>query len=283
MKILKFLARALIYIVLIAVMVFVAFPLLSVIGAAFKSNMEILTMPEVLFPKKPTVENFVLAWNSEVFNVPRMLFNSIWYTVSSVVITLFSSALCGYVFARGEFRGKKTIFAVFTSLMFISMGSITIYPSFEILSGLGLTGSLAGLLVMTCFGIPVVNMHLVRGFVNSLPKEIDEAAEIDGCGFTGRFFKIILPMFKPIIATIAILAFNSAWNDYLMPTMFTLSNPKQHTLIIGIMALKSSGQGATSWNLMFAGTFIALIPVLVIFAIGNKYITKGIAAGAVKG
>ena len=68
-----------------------------------------------------------------------------------------------------------------------------------------------------------------------------------------------------------------------MPTMFTLSNPKQHTLIIGIMALKSSGEGATSWNLMFAGTFIALIPVLIIFAIGNKYITKGIAAGAVKG
>lgn len=283
MKIFKFLARALIYIVLIAVAVFVAFPLLSVIGSAFKSNMEILTMPEVLFPKKPTFENFILAWNSEVFNVPRMLFNSTWYTLSNVVIILMNSALCGYVFARGEFRGKTLIFAVFTSLMFISMGSITIYPSFEILSGLGLTGSLVGLLVMSCFGIPIVNMHLVRGFVNSLPKEIDEAAEIDGCGFIGRFFKIILPMLKPIMATLAILAFNSAWNDYLMPTMFTLSNPKQHTLIIGIMALKSSGQGATSWNLMFAGTFIALVPVLVIFAFGNKYITKGIAAGAVKG
>lgn len=283
MKIINFLGKFLIYIVLIAAAVFVAFPLISVIGSSFKSNMEILITPEKLFPSKPTFENFITAWNSDVFNVPRMLFNSMWYTVAHVVIVLMSSSICGYVFARGEFRGKKLIFAVFTSLMFISMGSITIYPSFEILSKFGLTGSLGGLLVMTCFGIPIVNMHLVRGFVNSLPKEIDEAAEIDGCGFTGRFFRIILPMLKPIMATIAILTFNAAWNSYLMPAMFTLSNPKQHTLIIGIMALKSSGQGATSWNLMFAGTVIALVPVLIIFAIGNKYITKGIAAGAVKG
>ncbi len=273
----------LIYLTLGLVAFIVLFPLASVFTASFKSNIEILTMPEKILPVKWTFDNYIEALNSDSFNMTRMLFNSIWFSVLSMSITMINSSICGYVFARGNFRGKKAIFAVFSSLMFISLGSITIYPTLEILSKVGLSSSLIGLVVMSCFGIPVSNMYLVRGFINSLPKELDEAATVDGCSFTGILFKIIFPLLKPILATIGVLSFNHSWNSYIMPSIFTMTKPEQQTLIVGIMALKNSGESAVSWNLLFAATVMAIIPVLVIFIVANKQITAGIAAGAVKG
>lgn len=279
----SFFSKVIIYTLLTLTLIVVFFPILSLVLSSFKTNSEIMTTPEKLFSPAPTFDNYIEAWNSENFRVSSMLFNSIWYSSITVVITLFLSAVCGYVFARGEFRGKKLFFAIFSSLMFISLGSITIYPTFSILSRLRLNNSLWGLIVMQCFGIPVVQMYIVRGFVNALPHELDEAAKIDGCSFTSTFFRIILPNLKPVMITIGMLAFNSSWNSYLMPTLFTMGRPDQQTLIVGIMALKNSGEAASSWNLMFAATTIALIPVLVVYFFGNKYITEGMAAGAVKG
>lgn len=277
------LSKVIIYTILTALLIVVVFPILSLILASFKTNSEIMTTPEKLISSNPTFDNYIEAWNSENFRVSSMLFNSVWYASVSVVITLFTSALCGYVFARGEFRGKKALFAIFSSLMFISLGGITIYPTFSILSHFGLSTSLWGLVVMQCFGIPIVNMYIVRGFINALPHELDEAAKIDGCSFTGIFFRIIFPNLKPVLITLGMLAFNGSWNNYLMPTLFTMARPDQQTLIVGIMALKNSGEAASSWNLMFAATVIALLPVLVVYIFGNKYITDGMAAGAVKG
>ncbi len=282
-KFFRTLSRGIIYLVLLFVAFITIFPVFSIIAASFKSNMEILIMPERILPESWSLENYVLAFHSENFRVGRMLFNSTWFSLASVMIILFTSSVCGYVFARGEFRGKKLIFTVFSSLMFISMGSITIYPQLRVLSVVGLNKSLYGLLVMQCFGIPVVNMYLVRGFVNALPKELDEAATIDGCTFTGILFRVIFPLLLPVLATIGVLTFNSSWNNYIMPSIFTMTKPEQQTLIVGIMALKNSGESATSWNILFAATTMAIIPVLVIFIFGNKFITQGIAAGAVKG
>lgn len=275
--------NVIIYAILIAVFVIVIFPLLYIISSSFKTNLEIMAEPDRIFPKTWTFDNYIEAWNSDSMDVGRMFFNSVWYTVSTVIITLIVSAVSGYVFARGEFKLKKFIFAIFSSLMFVSLGSITIYPQFEVLGLFGLNKSLVGLVVLNCFGIPIVNMYLVRSFVNSLPKELDEAAKLDGCTFTGIFFRVILPLLKPIMATIAVLTFNSSWNSYVMPAMFTLTNPEQQTLIVGIMSLKNSGMGASQWNLMLAGTVIALVPVLVMFAVANKYFVNGLAEGAVKG
>lgn len=279
----KIVYKSIIYTMLILTFVVVMFPLLSVVLASFKTNAEIMTAQWRLFPEKLTLENYIIAWNSDEFNVGRMLFNSIWFSFFSVIILLFNASVSGYVFARAEFAGKKLIFAVFSALMFVKLGPITIYPQFETLGKIGLSTSLWGLIVMECFGIPVVQMYMVRGFVNSLPKELDEAARIDGCSFTGTFFRIILPLLKPVIITLAMLAFNGSWNNYLYPSLFTMSKPEQQTLIVGIMALKNSGEAASAWNLMFAATVIALLPVLVVFILGNKHITEGMVAGAVKG
>lgn len=279
----KISAKIVYYVILVIVAVITLTPILYTICGAFKTNSEILANPENMFPKEPTFDNFITAWNSKNFNVKTMTWNSIYYTLISVAITILTSSMGGYVFARGDFYGKKVIFAILTSLMFISLGGITIYPTFEVLNLLGLSQSIWGLLVMKVFGIGIVQIYLVRSHILTLPKSIEEAAEIDGCGFIGIYFRVIMPLLKPILATIGILAFQGSWNEYLMPTIFTMSRPEQRTLIVGVMALKNSEEAASSWNLMLAGATISLIPVLFAYAVGNKYFVSGLASGAVKG
>ena len=284
MKRAEFIKKTIIYIFLCAVLFVTILPVIYTVFASFKTNSEIMTHPETLFPLEPTLDNYKAALTTGSFNIPLMFWNSTYYTVLTVIITITISSLSGYVFARGgNFPGSKVIFTVFSSLMFINMGSITIYAVFKVLDIVHLSDSLWGLIVMKVFGIGIVNIYLVRSYIRTLPYSLDEAAKIDGCSFIGIFFKIIGPLLKPIIAAISILAFNSSWNDYLMPTLFTISRPEQRPLIVGIMALKNSGNAASNWNLMLAGATVALIPILIAYAFGNKYFVEGLASGAVKG
>lgn len=271
------------YTVLSIVAFITLIPIIYCIMSSFKTNIEIMASPENMIPEEFTFSNYIEVFNSDSFNVLRMLWNSTYYTIFSVVINLVLSSICGYVFARGNFAGKNTIFAVFTSLMFINMGTITIYPKFQILSVVNLNRSLFGLMALKFFGIPIVNMYLVRGYILSLPKEMDEAARIDGCDYFRIFLKITAPLLKPILATIGILSFQASWNEYLMPAIFTMGIPEQTPLIAGIVALKTSGGAASQWNLMFAGMTIAIVPVLFAYVVANKHFVSGIAAGAVKG
>lgn len=275
--------KILIYAILLIVGCFTMLPILYTIMGAFKTNAEILAHPERLFPLKFTLDNFKMAWNSRNFDIKLLTWNSIYYTVFCVAVTLFTASLGGYVFARGDFYGKNILFAVFTSLMFISLGGITIYPTFQIMDLVHIPRSLWGLMVTKVFGIGIVQIYLVRGYILTLPKAMDESAEIDGCSFIGIFFRIIAPLLKPILATIGILAFQGSWNEYLMPTIFTMSNPAQRTLIVGVMALKNSEAAASSWNLMLAGATVSIIPVLIAYVIANKQFVEGLASGAVKG
>ena len=273
-----------IYIFLTAVLFVTLLPVLYTVAASFKSNSEIMAHPERLFPLEPTLDNYRAAVSNDSFNIPRMFFNSLWYTVSVVIITLTISTLTGYVFARGgDFPGSKIIFAAFSALMFVNVGGITIYATFKVLNLVHLSDSLYGLVFMKFFSIGIVNIYLVRSYIQTIPYAIDESAELDGCSFIGIFAKVIAPLLTPLIATLTILAFQGSWNDYLMPTLFTLTRPEQRTLIVGITALKSSGEAASNWNLMLAGSTVALIPVFVVYAFCNKYFVDGLAAGAVKG
>lgn len=280
MKIVK---NLILYALLLIVFVATIFPIIYTFSASLMSNVEIMTDASSIFPKNPTFENYVTVWTSPDFNAGRLFFNSTYYTLIVVFATILTSTMAGYVFARSEFPGKKLIFGVFTALMFINLGSATIVPMLEIVRMLNLQNGLWGLIVVRIFSVSITNIYLVKGYVISLPRELDEAAEIDGCNFLEIFFRIIAPLLKPIVATLAILAFQGSWNEYLMPTVFTLGDPKQRTLIAGIVALKSSSGAASQWNLMFAGSAISIAPVLVVYLFANKYFVSGLSSGAVKG
>ena len=271
------------YLALIVVLIIVVTPLIYTVSSSFKTNSEIMANPSMIFPENPTFDNYVKAWTSDVFDIKNMLMYSLYYTIICLVATVLTSTMSGYVFARSEFRGKKFWFASFSVLMFFSMGSVTIYPMMDVLQFIHIPKNLHGLVFIKMFSLHIMNVYLVRSYVNSLPRELDESAEIDGCSFIGIFFRIIAPLLKPIMATIGILAFQASWNDYLMPMIFTLGAPQQRPLIVGLVALSQSGESAASWNLVLAGATVSLIPVLVAYGFGNRYFVSGLSAGAVKG
>ena len=213
--------NALFYAILILVFLVTIFPILYIAMSSFKTNTDILAYPEKLITSNMSFDNYIRAWNSRQFQVKYLIWNSLYYTLGSVFISLSISAMAGYVFSRGHFPLKKVIFGCFTALMFINTGGIGIYATFEVLNFLHIPQSLPSLLLIALFGVPTVNMYLVKGYVDTLPYELNEAAKIDGASFPRIFFTIMLPLIVPIMATIGILAFNGSWNNYLMPTVFT--------------------------------------------------------------
>jgi raffinose/stachyose/melibiose transport system permease protein len=124
---------------------------------------------------------------------------------------------------------------------------------------------------------------LVQSYINGIPKELDDAAKMDGCNFFRIYWNVMLPIMKPIIATVSILSFRDAWNNYMMPLAFTLSKPQLRTLTIGVVALKDQGEGISAWNLMIAGTVMSLVPMIFIYLFFNRYFISGIMEGSVKG
>lgn len=257
------------------------FPVFFTFMSSFKSNMEVLTTGNTLIPKQFVFENYKKAWELADFSTYTK--NSVFLSFFCVVGSIFSSTICGYAFDRGKFKGKELIFYFMISSMFVSLGTLTLYPLLMIMKGVNLNKSLWGVIIIRVFGMNVTNLFIARGFVNSIPREIDEAAKIDGCSFFGIYRRIIFPVCKPLIGTVAILSFRSSWNDYMLPMVFTMTNPDRMPLVVGIMHLKSSGDAASAWNLMLAGTAISLIPMIIIYIAFNRLFISGITSGAVKG
>ena len=242
--------------------------------------MELLTSNS-LFPEKFVLDNYIQAWN--MANFEKYTMNSIFMSGTIVLGSIFTTTIAGYVFERGKFPGKNLLFGMVISSMFVSLGSLTLYPTYMIAKFFHINTSLWGVIIIRVFGLNVTNLFITRSYIRTLSKEIDEAAKVDGCSFFSIFTRIIFPLLKPLIATIAILEFRHSWNDYLMPMVFTLSNKNRMPLIVGVMNLKGSGEAASSWNLMLAGSSIALIPMIIVYLFFNRYFIEGLTAGAVKG
>lgn len=277
----KILGNTFIYLILIALFAITVFPLFYTLLGSFKSNMELLTNGASIIPKKFIFDNYKQAW--ELANFKQYTFNSVFMSFFIVLGTIFTSTVAAYVFERGQFRYKNVIFAMVVSSMFVSLGSLTLYPQLMIAKVFNINKSLWGVIIIRVFGMNVTNLFVARSYIRTISPEIDESAKVDGCTFFRIYRSIIFPLLKPLVATLAILEFRASWNDYMMPMVFTLSNPDRMPLVVGIMNLKGSGAAASSWNLMLAGSSIAIIPIIVIYIIFNRYFISGLTAGAVKG
>lgn len=280
-KMKKAIPNALIYIVLIIITIVSLFPVAYTILGSFKGNLELLSEGNRLFPRKFVLDNYKQAW--KMANFSKYTMNSIFMSGMIVIGSVITTTVAGYVFERGNFRGKNVMFAMVVSSMFVSLGSLTLYPTFVIAKAFGINKSLWGVIIIRVFGLNVTNLFITRSYIRSISREIDEAAKVDGCSFFSIYMRVIFPLLKPLLATIAILEFRHSWNDYLMPMVFTLSNPDRMPLVVGIMNLKSSGEAASSWNLMLAGSSIALIPMIIVYLMFNRFFIEGLTAGAVKG
>ncbi|NLN66251.1 MAG: carbohydrate ABC transporter permease [Clostridiaceae bacterium] len=277
----KVLNKTVIYVFLSIVALIAIFPVLYIVLASFKTNQEIMTGGVNLLPTEWQFHNYIRAW--ELANFQRYTWNSLYMSFFIVVGSIITATIAGYVFSRGTTKVTKFIYGMVMSSLFISIGTLALYPQLTLARTLGLSGSLWGVIIIRVFGMNVTQVFIATGNVNQIPKQIDEAAKIDGCGFFKIFCHIIFPLLKPLIATIGLISFRMAWNDYLLPFVFTISKSDRMPLVVGVVNLKSSGQAASSWDLALAGISISLIPMLLVYLLLNKFFIAGMAEGAIKG
>ncbi|WP_251388420.1 carbohydrate ABC transporter permease [Mediterraneibacter agrestimuris] len=259
--------------------VFTLYPIIYTVFGSLKTNAE-LTAGGAFFPEEWQFKNYYQAFVQADF--VKYTGNSVILAVSTTVLAVGTCALAGFVLARRNFAGKKLLLALYTSMMFISLGSVTLYPIYQFLQDVGLSKSMIGLIIALTGG-QAVNVLLVMGFVRGIPKELDEAAIIDGCTIYGVFGRIILPVMKPILAVVALFVFRNTWNDYITTLIMTITNPDLQTLTVAVVQLKYSVNAAAEWHIMLAGASIAIIPILIVYLLCNKQFIAGLTAGAVKG
>jgi raffinose/stachyose/melibiose transport system permease protein len=251
------------------------YPFLWMVSAGFKTTNEIFAGLS-LIPADPQPQNYARAWNDA--RIGEYFLNTVIVTVGSIAIVLVTVSMIGYVLGRYQFPGKKIIIVLFAVTVFLPEG-YTIIPVFELINRLGLANSLAGVTLAQAGGAHVVMVLLFAGYFAQLPKELEEAAIVDGAGFLRVFWEIMLPLAKPIVATTIILQFMHSWNAFLVPLVLTLSRPDLRTLAVGIYAFQ--GEFFTDWSGMAAAATISLAPIVIVFLFLQRYFVEGIA-GAVK-
>lgn len=276
-NIFKVLRKSPAYLILLIGGLVMVMPFLYMISSALVPNLFVIPYPPELIPKNASLDNFSKAWQAN--NFQSYFINSAFVSLSSTIITVIFSAMAAYAFARFNFRGKELFFFTFLVVMMVP-GTILIIPQFLLMKSLGLRNSLPGLiLIYSASSIPM-GIFLLRGFFEQLPKELEEAALLDGANYFEIFFKVMMPLSAPGIATVAIFSFMGFWDEFIMALTF-IDDPSKRTLPIAIALFQ--GQHGTQWGLVFAASLIALVPILIVFFSLQKYFVGGITAGSIKG
>ncbi|TYP68089.1 carbohydrate ABC transporter permease [Paenibacillus methanolicus] len=266
----------LVKLLLIVYAVLTLYPLYWLFISAFKTNQDFFNRPYGL-PHAWMKENIVRAW--ELGNMGRAMFNSAFVTVAAVLLTIVLGVLAAYALSRFDFRFKKAIVALFLAGLLIPIHS-TLVPLFIMMRKLHLLDTYGALILpYTAFELPIA-IFLAMAYMASIPREIEEAAMIDGSGWWRIFGSLILPLCKPIVATIAILGFLRFWNDFSFALVF-INTQSLKTLPLSL-SLFSDGFG-TDYALTMGAMAIAVIPTIVIYLLMQEQIMKGMVAGSVKG
>lgn len=227
-----------------------------------------------LWPENPSFAAYETLFTERPF--ARVVMNSLMLAVITTIVQLFTSATAAYAFSRLPFRGRGVVFAVYLATMMIPL-QVLVVPLFAQLKAFGLLNTYLGALLPTfasAFGI-----FLLRQAVNQVPRELDEAATLDGAGHFRVFFSIILPNIKPALATLTIFAFMGSWNSFLWP-LIVLRSPELQTLPIALAGLQ--GQYTTAWDVVMAGSVISVLPMLALYIFAQKYIIQGVASSGIK-
>jgi multiple sugar transport system permease protein len=273
--------RTLAYGLLGVILLFCLLPLVYALAGSLKSNLEILAGGTRLFPRQFHFENYTRAW--VLANFSLYTWNSVYMTVIRVAAAILTSSMAAYVFVRGSLRGRKIILAVLTSTMFVSLGTVHFFPLLQIAKALGIHRGLWGVIIIRCLSVNAPYIYLVMGYLRTIPHELEQAAQIDGCSYFQVFRLVTAPLMVPMLATVGLLEFMASWNDFLFPMVFTLSNPEQAPLTVGIVMLKNTGRASGAWDLMLAGTMISIIPMIVVYLFFNRFFITGLTSGALKG
>lgn len=253
-----------------------AYPLFLMVITAFKSTREIFFAPFAL-PSKWGLDNFAAVWQRA--NYPVYLKNSLFVTITSVLLILALSSLAAFALARYSTKWNNPLYIFFLAGLMVPM-RLGVLPLFLLMKSIGLFDTHAALvLIYVASGLPM-SVFILTGFFRALPQELEFAARIDGCTELQLFFRIMLPLVRPALATVALINFVPLWNDFFFPLIF-IRNDALKTIPLGMTVF--FGQYETNWGVVFAGMLMASLPLLLVYLFMSKQFIKGLTAGAVKG
>ncbi|GGF90640.1 ABC transporter permease [Paenibacillus abyssi] len=256
------------------------YPLIWMFFSSFKDNTEIFTSSS-LFPSKITFDNYLQGWKG-VSGVTFGTFftNTFYVTGMSIVGTLISCSMAAYAFSRLDFALKKVFFAIMLTTLMLPF-HVTVIPQYIMFNKLGWINTYLPLYLPKFFAVEGFFIFLIVQFIRSLPRELDQAAAIDGCGPIRMYWYLILPLTLPALITTTIFTFIWTWNDFFSQLLY-LSDIRLFTVALGLRMFTDS-TGESSWGALFAMSLLSLIPVFLMFIFFQRYLIEGIAAGGVKG
>ncbi|MBK8460883.1 MAG: carbohydrate ABC transporter permease [Micropruina sp.] len=263
------------YVLLSVLLLFVMLPFFWMVLGSFKPNSELIASPPSWLPQNPSLDNFVLLFEKAAFG--RYFFNSVVVSAAVVGGNLMFSAMLGYALAHLRFPGKRIIFGAVLGCLMIP-GLVLFIPQFILTANLKLIGNLSALILP--FLVQPFGVFLMRQFFLGLPKELAEAARIDGAGELAIFFRVYLPLAVPAFATLGILTFLGSWNNFLWPLVVSV-NESTYTLPVGL-ALIANGEYSRDYGLLLAGATVVVAPVIAVFLLLQRYFIEGIATTGIK-
>ena len=269
------LRRVLLYIVLILIAVIMVVPFLWMLSTSLKTQYDAVKIPPVWIPDPPRWENYVKLFTEQPMF--QFMLNTIKIVFFVVVGQLFFSSLAAYSFARISFKGRNVVFFFYIATLMVP-GQVTMIPTYLMFAKAGLTDNHLALILPAFFS--AFGVFLLRQFFMSLPRELEEAAEIDGCNPFMTYWRIMLPLVVPAMLTLGVFTLMNTWNDYMGPLIY-LSSPEKYTMTLGIAYFK--GVYTTQWNLVMAGSIVSVVPILIAYLCAQKYFIEGIAFSGVKG
>lgn len=256
------------------------YPLIWMLMSSFKPNTDIFTTATSLIPRNFTIEHYINGWRGfGIYDFSLFFRNSILIAVVSTFGAVASSAVIAFGLARLKFPGKSFWF----TLLMISMmlpGQVLMIPQFMLFYNLNMVGTVLPLTIPSYFGV-ASSIFMIMQFIRGIPKDMDEAARIDGCSWYGLFLKIHLPMIKPALATVAVLGFISSWQNF-MGALLYLNKPEQYTVAYALKLFNDS-TGSNDYGATFAMSCVSLAPILVLFFLFQKQLIEGISIQGLKG
>lgn len=252
-------------------------PFVWLVTSSLKGQVEIFQYPPQWIPNPIHWDNYPNALTVKPFDL--YLFNTAKIVFLNVIAVVFSSSLCAYGFARIKFWGRDFWFGIVLATLFLPY-AILIVPQFIIFSRLGWVDTILPLTVPLFFGGGAFNIFLLRQFFRSIPEELADAARIDGCTELGIYWRIMMPLAKPALITVAIFTFLNSWNDLLGPVIY-LRSPSNFTIAVGLASFRSLQ--SSRWDLQLAASTAMIIPVLILFFFAQRYFIKGVVMSGLKG
>ncbi|NED98630.1 carbohydrate ABC transporter permease [Phytoactinopolyspora halotolerans] len=265
------------YVVLFALSVIFFAPILWMISTSFKTRGDATALPPEWIPPTFSTEGYTTLFRDAQAPVLRWLLNSVLVGIATTALVLLTASLAAYALARMDFRGKNVAFGLIVSTLFVP-GFVFLMPNYLIVDAVGWLDTMWALVVpsaASAFGV-----FFLRQFFLSLPPELEEAAVVDGANRWQTFWRIVVPLSKPPLATLAVLSFLTSWNDFLWP-LYVLFNPENLTLPAGLATLQ--GSYATDYPAIMAGAVLASVPVLLVYAFCQRYIIAGVSRSGLKG